>query len=220
MLKCYLCKKTQKETEFKLSGGFCSNGKEIRCSYCIAEYSKKPKIIDKKINNEWFRVCRTCNKLKNLLDDFYDHKLSLKGKDKRCKKCMNKSSISRRKERYKTDKKYRQRLLQQNKKRYKKNRTYVMWRDARYRAKINNLPFTIKISDIIIPKICPILNLPIELNNTKSMMSPSLDKINPILGYTKENIQVISRRANTLKSDLDMKTLIRLFTYMKKGDWT
>ena len=74
-----------------------------------------------------------------------------------------------------------------------------------------NLPFDICEEDIVIPEICPILKIPIQRGDNKvGPNSPSLDRIRPELGYVKGNIQVISYKANTMKSDA---TLIELLNF-------
>ena len=68
--------------------------------------------------------------------------------------------------------------------------------------RIKKLPFNIEITDIIIPEICPVLGIKIEINEGKYKdNSPSLDRINNSLGYIKGNISIISWRANKLKND-------------------
>lgn len=90
-----------------------------------------------------------------------------------------------------------------------KNKERVMWQSARERAKKFNLPFEITPSDIVIPKICPILGIPLIQGNGKAHAnSPSLDRIIPELGYTPNNIQVISHKANTIKSNASMSELM------------
>ena len=44
--------------------------------------------------------------------------------------------------------------------------------------------------------------------------SPSLDKIIPKKGYTKNNISVISYRANTIKSDGRLDEFVKIYKYM------
>jgi len=74
-----------------------------------------------------------------------------------------------------------------------------MWSRAKYRAKQKGLEFNITKEDIIIPDTCPLLGTP--------MQSPSLDRIDSSKGYTKDNVWVISNRANTLKNDATIKEL-------------
>lgn len=85
---------------------------------------------------------------------------------------------------------------------------------ARHRAKKNGLSFDIELSDVYIPTWCPILGIPLHLNEEKiGPDSPSLDKIVPELGYVKNNVQVISHRANAIKRDATLDELIKL------GEW-
>lgn len=200
--------------------GFCKGGKEPFCVECLDTYSKRGKTVDKEVKGRMKRVCKLCNNLKDLEDDFYKHAESLRGRDKRCKKChSDKGTINMRLRR--KDPKLREGHNRASKKYYRRNRELSMWRDARYRAKMQDLPFDIEVSDITIPDKCPILGIGLTIGNSKENResSASLDKINPKLGYVKGNVQVISSRANTLKSNLDMSTLIKLYSYMKKGDW-
>jgi len=88
---------------------------------------------------------------------------------------------------------------------------------ARQRAKLKWLPFDIEWSDIVIPEECPVLKIPLILNEkVTGPNSPSLDKINPTLGYVKGNIRVISHRANTIKSNATASELEAVFRDLKK----
>lgn len=78
----------------------------------------------------------------------------------------------------------------------------MLYKNARSRSRIKNVPFNIEESDIVIPKTCPVFPW-IELcatNTSSEDNSPSVDRVIPELGYVKGNIQIISRRANTIKS--------------------
>jgi len=87
-----------------------------------------------------------------------------------------------------------------------------MLKRAFYRAKRDNIPFNLKIKDIIIPTYCPILGIKLEqTTGTAQDCSPSLDKINPDLGYVSGNIKVISRLANIMKAHAT-KEQLTLFT--------
>ena len=88
---------------------------------------------------------------------------------------------------------------------------YFLWKSARQRARDKNLPFELEVSDIIIPEICPILQIPLKLNSGRpggKADSPSVDRIIPSLGYIKNNIQVISFKANMMKSDASISELL------------
>lgn len=75
---------------------------------------------------------------------------------------------------------------------------------AKQRADRFGLDFTIDESDIIIPDVCPVLK---ERLVTNTRYAPSLDRIDSTKGYIKGNVQVISRRANTMKNDANEKDL-------------
>lgn len=88
---------------------------------------------------------------------------------------------------------------------------------ARSRAKKKNLDFNIDKSDIIIPEMCPITLLPLYVNNGKSgPNSPTLDRVHNHLGYTKGNVEVISKKANTHKGNMSFEEIERMYNYMKK----
>jgi hypothetical protein len=79
----------------------------------------------------------------------------------------------------------------------------TMLKSAQQRAKDKGRVCDITIDDIVIPEICPILNVPIQLVRN-SQYGPSLDRINSDRGYTKDNIIVMSRRANVLKNNMTL----------------
>jgi hypothetical protein len=80
------------------------------------------------------------------------------------------------------------------------------------RAKKNGIPFDLTVEDIIIPNVCPVLGIkliPKIMEGRKGYYpdSPSLDRIDPSLGYIKGNVRVISARANLLKNDATVAEL-------------
>ena len=79
---------------------------------------------------------------------------------------------------------------------------------AKSRAKRLKILFDLKVEDIIVPDKCPILGIPIYRSDEGRVNSPSLDRIIPEYGYTKHNVQVISNRANTLKSNATPEELL------------
>ena len=74
---------------------------------------------------------------------------------------------------------------------------------AKARAKKASVPFAITVEDIgDIPTHCPVLGIKLQTSvGNSGDASPSLDRIEPSLGYIKGNIAVISKRANTIKNN-------------------
>jgi len=93
----------------------------------------------------------------------------------------------------------------------------AMYQGAKYRARIKNIPFTITLEDLIIPEYCPVLGIKLKVGlSPNSPELPSLDRVFPELGYTKENICIISNRANSLKRDGVLEEFTKLVNWMKK----
>ena len=80
---------------------------------------------------------------------------------------------------------------------------------ARSRAKRFSIPFNISKEDLVLPEYCPILKLELRVAENKvAPSSPSLDRIIPELGYVKNNVQIISHKANTMKSNATIAELL------------
>lgn len=65
--------------------------------------------------------------------------------------------------------------------------------------------------------LCPILGIELNINSGKPgayTNSPSLDRINPLKGYTKDNIQVISQLANAMKHKATKDQLIKFANWV------
>ena len=88
-----------------------------------------------------------------------------------------------------------------------------MLQGARYRAKVQGLPFDIVKSDIDIPEFCPVFPW-VKLRSGDHDSRPELDRIIPELGYIKGNVRVVCSRANRIKSDASLKELQAIINYM------
>ncbi len=85
---------------------------------------------------------------------------------------------------------------------------YQLLLNAKERARRDGIPISIDVFDIVVPKICPLLQIPLFVGTRKSHdNSPSLDRIRPWFGYVKGNVRVISHRANSLKRDAQLHEL-------------
>ena len=88
---------------------------------------------------------------------------------------------------------------------------YWMFHGAQRRAKEKGIPFNLTLDDIVIPEVCPLLNIPIFIGTkTACDNSPTLDRLIPSLGYVKGNILVISDKANRIKSNATIDELMLL----------
>ena len=94
---------------------------------------------------------------------------------------------------------------------------FYMFHGAKRRAKKKKIEFSINILDIKIPKVCPLLKIPIKTGISKLQEnSPSLDRINSNKGYIKDNIWVISYKANAVKNNCTINELELLVNNLKK----
>ena len=100
-------------------------------------------------------------------------------------------------------------------KKYRDSHKNKLWIGAiKQRAKKRGIEFSIKESDIHIPDFCPILGIPLIRKVGKCTdNSPSVDRIDSTHGYIKNNVQVISTKANKLKNSASLEELIIL------GEW-
>lgn len=87
------------------------------------------------------------------------------------------------------------------------NRENYIFKSTKHRAKKRNITFNIDVTDIIIPIYCPLLGIKLKKTLGRDNTTPSIDRINPELGYIKGNIWIISWKANRIKSNLTVDEL-------------
>jgi hypothetical protein len=85
------------------------------------------------------------------------------------------------------------------------------------RAKKNGLYSDLAVADLVWPDVCPVLGIPLTYNGQSGAKDTraSLDRLKPTIGYTKENVRVISMRANRIKSDATIEELQKIIAYME-----
>jgi hypothetical protein len=91
------------------------------------------------------------------------------------------------------------------------NRANLLLRAARRRAKDRNLDFNLELSDIVIPTHCPYLGVELITYAPRGSSRThviTLDRIDNSKGYIKGNIEVISHKANTMKSNATKEELL------------
>jgi len=100
--------------------------------------------------------------------------------------------------------------IKANQKRYRlRHPIRTMLAKAKQRAKQSGLDYDLEESKLSIPKTCPWLGIPITLEGPKDN-SPALDRVDNTRGYTQDNVEIISWKANRLKSDASLDELIAL----------
>lgn len=89
-----------------------------------------------------------------------------------------------------------------------KNPCRSLWLSARRRALAKGIEFTIKLTDLKMPKRCPIFGIRLKVGADKkygptgpSECSPSLDRFDVRYGYVPGNVTIISQKANRVKNN-------------------
>lgn len=90
---------------------------------------------------------------------------------------------------------------------------YKMLHRCKSRAKLKNLPFDLEEGDFNIPVYCPILQELLIQGDPD--WAASVDRLVPSKGYVKGNIQIISNKANRIKSNASLHELEALVDYLK-----
>ncbi len=133
-----------------------------------------------------YRKCRKCSQLKSF-NEFHKHKQGFCGYYHICKEC-------------------------------RKPIEKAQWASVDIRVKIlaraksrairKNRKFNLTIDDIIIPENCPVFGIPMDI--------PSIDRIDSSKDYTKDNVRIISNRANILKSNATIAELELVLADLKR----
>lgn len=99
------------------------------------------------------------------------------------------------------------------KKEYSNHKTEkkLLWA-ARRRAKDKGIEFNLIEDDIVIPTHCPYLGIELAKSRPRGDSRrdiASLDRVDPTKGYTKDNIEVMSWLANTMKNNATPELLVK-----------
>lgn len=116
---------------------------------------------------------------------------------------------------YKTNKdtlEFKTRVYENCKRWRKVNQVSLMYSRAKSRALKKGIEFNITKEDIVIPALCPLLQVPFSNTYTNPECNrdyvPSLDRIDNTKGYTKENTWVITFKANRMKNTATHEELL------------
>ena len=134
---------------------------------------------------------------------------------KRCKKCVKVWNASKQVEWYsEKPRESRQRQVKLSRVRREENPEARLLSYSKKSSKARGLDHEITIEDIHIPEVCPILQCPMVFCTP---YAPSIDRIDSKLGYVKGNIQIISWRANTMKSNATKEELLLFANWVKNN---
>lgn len=89
---------------------------------------------------------------------------------------------------------------------------------ARRRAKLRGLDFDLDKKDLVIPEFCPVLGIKIVVGGAGTGFcdaSPTLDRIDNAKGYVRDNVAVVSWRANRIKCDATVEELEKVFLFYR-----
>lgn len=223
-----LCKKcnTVKELKFMVKHSGMKDG----YSYCCKECEKKARLLKKgKVLNVTVteKYCPICQKIK-ISDEFYKSTkgLSTDGLQFLCSDCYNyhndinkgKDKNYFRKLRAANDSDYKEHLNSLKRENSYKNHISIMLSNAKKRALKKGLEFNLTKEDIIIPELCPILNVPFIIGTKENYdFTPTIDRIDNSKGYIVNNIQIITNKANSMKNSADFKMLMNFANYINKN---
>jgi len=171
------------------------------------------------------KTCFCCKKTK-LAKEFSKNSGLQGGLHTWCKKCCSekhkiseyaKKSGAIRKQKIKSDPIFKAKINKQKQESRLRNISSVLLTECKRRALKKGLEFNLTLEDIVIPNICPILLQPIVQGNKDNYkFSPSIDRIDNTKGYVKDNIQIISMKANTIKNSATIEELLLFAEWINK----
>jgi len=109
--------------------------------------------------------------------------------------------------------------LRENERRRAWSHSKWLYHIARARARRKNIEWGLEISDIIVPRKCPVLGIKLAMNSVMPKdNSATIDRINPKIGYIKSNVSVISNLANKIKSNATAEEIKKTYQWLKKNE--
>lgn len=85
---------------------------------------------------------------------------------------------------------------------------------ASRRAKKKGMEFDLKKEDLSIPEFCPVLGIKLYTSRGRpTANSPTIDRIDNSRGYTKDNVIIVSYKANTIKNNSTLKELEKIYIF-------
>ena len=167
------------------------------------------------------KFCNMC-KVEKFLPDFSKNSKVKDGLQNRCKSCDKTYQAKRREENYEVSLDY-GRKYQAKRRQHFEYRLKMLVNASKQQAKNKSREHEITVEDIKsiypIDGKCPIFGIDLVFGDSGFREnSPSIDRIDSTKGYTVDNIQIISWKANRIKSYATVEELEMIVAYMKQGE--
>ena len=171
------------------------------------------------------KTCTKCKETKSLecfSKTTYHGKPTLRSRCKDCEKLLRKEYLKEHGEKVRLQQREHKRAdYAKNKERYVSNKRLrdlknperEMFIRVRLRAKYAGIPFDLQEKDLVIPSVCPVLKVKLQRNTE---FAPSLDRLDNTKGYVKNNVWIISQKANRIKNNSSLEELELLVAALKK----
>ena len=224
--RCSECKKIKPTTEFHKNkakkDGLCTECKPCHCEL-VRQYSTKNKDKIRTRHKKYVKKNRAHirKKHKQWRDNNKDKVLGYSTNRKVVKSEYDKKRWHKLSPEEKA-KEMKENGLNRDK-RTENNPEVTIYRTAKKRAQKKNMEFNIKIEDIHIPELCPVLGIKLNkfiykrgTNRQLKECRPSIDRINNNIGYIQGNIIIISLRANRIKSDATLQEITAIAKWMNE----
>jgi hypothetical protein len=166
------------------------------------------------------KFCSSCKQDKSIFE-FTKNNASRDGLQYKCRSCDLEYQKSRRIKNKDQMLDY-SRTYQKNKRKVFEYRLQMLLNASRQRSKKKLRENTLTLEDIknIYPEdgLCPIFGTKLVFGDAGFREdSPSIDRIDSTKGYTKDNVQIISWKANRIKMNSSVQELELILAYMKQG---
>ncbi len=98
------------------------------------------------------------------------------------------------------------------------SRQRLLFNTKKSDAKRKNIHFSLKFEEMIFPVCCPVFNFELNYFPKGKVVynSPSFDRLDGDMGYTKSNVLIVSWKANTIKSFGSLKDLEKIVLFYQK----
>jgi hypothetical protein len=148
--------------------------------------------------------CSYCKAVKDI-NEFGKLSHTKDGLQYRCKTCV---SLYKEATKERMDKWYKEHREQ--------NKDSQALRCIKHRAKKQEIDFDLSLEDISTYTTCPVFGWVLERGIRGQKNSPSVDRVDPTKGYTKDNIQILSSQANLMKQDATPEELLMFADWIYK----